>query len=83
MLTEAECDHLDNKVTGWMATSLAATALGGVSGIVTSVPSDQTSRWIISGVSLLFGATAAVASYLSTHFAARYTKQCTVNIGGH
>ena len=74
-LETPECVALDNKNLGWMATSVVAGVLGGGSG-VTSLLTDNTPRYVVSSVGIGLSALAALSSFLSTQYAARYTRQC-------
>lgn len=78
---QAECDSLDNKVLGWTATVVVAGVLSGGSG-VTSLFTEQVPRYVVGGVGVVLAAVSALSAYLSTQFAQRYARRCTVNTGG-
>lgn len=78
---QAECDALDNKVTGFTATTVVLSILSGGSG-VTSIFTDQTPRYATGGVAVGLAASSALFTYLSTQFAQRYSRRCAVNMGG-
>lgn len=79
--TQAECDALDAKVTGWTATTVVAGVLGGGSG-VTSIFTESTSRYVVGGVGVGLAAVSALSAYLSVHYAQGYARRCAVNTGG-
>ncbi len=78
---QAECDALDNKVTGFTATTVVLAILSGGSGL-TSVFTDNTPRYAIGGVGVGLAAGSGLFTYLSTQFAQRYSRRCAVNLGG-
>lgn len=75
------CDKLDRTVMGWTGTSVAMGSLAGGSG-VTSLFTESTSRYVVGGLGIGLAAFAAVSAYLSTAYASKYSRQCTVNTGG-
>lgn len=78
---QAECDKLDNEVTGFTAATVVIGVLGGGSGL-TSVFTDSTPRYATAGTSVGLAAFSALFAYLSTSFAQKYARRCAVNAGG-
>ena len=69
------CVSIDNKSMGWGAVSVIAGVLGGGSGVA-SVLTDNVPRYVISSVGVGMATISAVASFLATQYATRYTRQC-------
>ena len=78
---QAECDALDNKATGWVATTIVAGVLGGGSGL-TSVFTNDTPRYVVTGTGIALAAVSALSAYMGSHYAQRYSRECAVNVGG-
>lgn len=78
---QVECDRLDNRVLGWTATSIVLGVAGGGSG-VTAMFTESTPRYVTGGIGVGMAALTALSAYMSTQYAQRYARRCTVNLGG-
>ena len=80
--TWEECTSIDKRVVGWTATGVVLGVLGGSSGVTTAFFDESTPRYITGTISVVFGATAALAGYLSSVNSKKYTDRCVENTGG-
>lgn len=78
---KAACDKLDNTVTGFTATTVVLGVLSGGSGL-TSIFTDNTSRYVTGGIGVGLAASTALFTYLATTFSQKYARNCAVNLGG-
>jgi hypothetical protein len=79
--TQAQCDVLDSRVMGWTGTSIASGILGGGSGLA-SVFTETTPRYVVGGIGVGLATLAGISAYLSTAYAQKFARRCTVNVGG-
>ena len=80
--TWEECTGIDKRVVGWTATGVVLGVLGGGSGVTTAFFDESTPRYVTGTISVVFGATAALAGYLSSVNSKKYADRCTTNDGG-
>jgi hypothetical protein len=69
-------------VVGLTVSSVAAGALGGAGGGIAPYADADAVKYSLAGVGAGLWAFSAIASYLATHYAAKYAERCTVNSGG-
>jgi hypothetical protein len=81
LLAPDACDRLDRSVMGWTAATMALGVLGGSTG-VTAALTEDVPRYVTGGISVGLSTTAAIATYLSTAYAQRYVRGCTLAAGG-
>lgn len=81
-LPAATCASYDGKVVGLTLTALVAGSLGSGAGGLAPAIDDKGAQIGLGGAVVLLAGLAAVASYLSTHYAKRYADGCTDNTGG-
>lgn len=77
LLDAVACDKLDRSVMGWTAATMALGVLAGSTG-VTAALTDNVPRYVTSGVSIGLGSLTAITTYLSTAYAQRYVRGCTI-----
>lgn len=80
--TREECAVLDRNQLGWSVSAVIFGVLGGGSGGLTAVVPDDTPKYVVGSLSLVFGIFAGVSTLLAPAYAKRYADGCTVNTGG-
>jgi hypothetical protein len=80
--TQEQCDRIDSRVMGWAATAIATGVLSSGSGI-SSIFTESTPRYVVGSIGVGLATLAGISSYLSTAYAQKFARRCTINVGGN